>query len=105
MLVFSNRGRSSLWMSAGDEQQIILLRINLVDGDVHILKEVAVLAGDLFFRWRRHINRDAFFHESEIGNEELKILEPVGSQNDRPRERLRRPESFLVEFHDGPPEG
>ena len=96
-LVFPDRRRSPVRMPAGDEQKVVSLRVDLIDREVHVLEDIAVFSGDFFFRGRRDIDRDAFFHEAEIRDKELEIFKFIGRENDRPRERFRRLESFLVQ--------
>ena len=97
--VAARLGGRAVWMPTGDEQQVVQLWIDLVDRQVHVLEEVPVLSCDRLLGGRRDIDRDAFLHQAKVRDEELEVLELVGCENDRPRERVRRLESRLVKFH------
>jgi hypothetical protein len=85
-------------VAAGDQQQVVQPRIDLVEREVHVLEDVAVLAGDLLLHGGRDIDRDAFLHEAEVRHKELKILKVIGREHDYPRQRIRGLEPFLVEL-------
>src|ERR1700693_4880520 len=75
LLYFSYSGRSAVRMPARDKQEVVIFGVHLVDGEIDVLEDIAVLPRDFLFRRCRHVNRDTFFHEAKVGIEELEILE------------------------------
>ncbi|MBN9121212.1 MAG: hypothetical protein J0I06_19015, partial [Planctomycetes bacterium] len=66
--------------AVGDQQQVVLGRVDLVDGRVR-LDRVAVRAGDRVQERTRHGHLDALLAEPVPRQEQRQVLEPVGGQN------------------------
>jgi len=75
--------RCAIWRPTWDDQEVVFLRIHVVD-DLLDLDSVAMFAFQVPFFRRHDFDVESLLEESKVGEEQLEVFELVRRQNQGP---------------------